>query len=112
GAGQHFAPVARPRPTGDLVRAVAVFLVVGNGVVAGRQNHGGKQLARPLALLEVEGRAVDGVEHQRNPWYWSCLFCSPCACNDLNTIRGFPVWNDSLASGAWLSPHPTISGIR
>ena len=32
-AGQHFAPVARARPTGDLFGPVAVFLVISDGVI-------------------------------------------------------------------------------
>ena len=64
GAGQDFAPVARPRPAGDLVGTVAIFLVVGNGIIQSRKHDGREQLARALALLEVEGGAVDGIEHR------------------------------------------------
>jgi ribosomal protein L34 len=63
GAGQHFAAVARPRPAGDLLGPVAIFLVVGDGVIQRRKHHGREQLARALALFEVEGGAVDGIEH-------------------------------------------------
>ena len=35
-AGQHFATVAGPGPTGNLFRAVAVFLVIRDGIIQGR----------------------------------------------------------------------------
>jgi hypothetical protein len=62
-AAQHLAPVTRPRPAGDLVGAVAVFLVVGNGVIEGSKDHRREKLPRPLTLFEVEGGAINEIPH-------------------------------------------------
>ena len=69
GAGQHFTAIARPCPAGDLVRTVAILLVVRNRVIQGCKHDGREQLARALALLEVEGGAVDGIEHRLFPFF-------------------------------------------
>ncbi len=59
GAGQHFAPVARPGPTGDLVRAIAIFLVIRDRIVKRSQNDSREELAGALTLLVIERGAVD-----------------------------------------------------
>ena len=72
GAGQNLAPVARTCPACDLFGAVAILLVVGNGIIQGGQNDGSKKLAGALTLLVVECGAVDEVCHGLS-CYCSCV---------------------------------------
>jgi hypothetical protein len=45
------------------VGAIAIFLVIGNRIIQSGQNDRRKQLARALALFEVEGSAVNEIGH-------------------------------------------------
>jgi DNA-binding transcriptional LysR family regulator len=72
GAAQHFAPIARTRPARDLIRTVAVFLVIGNRVIEGSKDHCREEFPRPLTLFEVEGGAINEIPH----FVVLCLYCS------------------------------------
>ena len=63
GAGQNLPAITRPGPTGNLLRAVAIFLVIGNRIVQCCQNDCGKKFTRPLTLLVVECGAIYKIDH-------------------------------------------------
>ena len=94
GARQHFAAVARTRPAGDLLRAVAIFLVVGNGVIQRSQNDGCKSLrARlPCSLL----KAVPSTKSfMVRPCIIALVFS---ACSRLWRIRSIRIERTCIAS--------------
>src|SRR6056297_2199572 len=64
GAAQHLATIARACPTGDLLGAVAIFLVVGDGVIQRGQYDGREKFAGTVALFRVQGRAIDEILHE------------------------------------------------
>ena len=53
-----------------------VYQALGIHMRSGK-NHGGKKLARALALLEVERCAVDGIQHHEFLCSCSCLWSRP-----------------------------------
>ncbi len=63
GTGQNLAAIARASPAGDLFRAVAILLVVGDGVVECGQHNGREQFSCTIALFIVKGSAVNEIFH-------------------------------------------------
>ena len=61
GTAQHFTAIAGARPAGDLLGAVAVFLVVRNCVIKCCQYHGSEQFAGTVALLVIKSSAINEI---------------------------------------------------
>jgi hypothetical protein len=62
-AGKHFTPVARARPPRNLLRTIAVFLIVSNGVIQCCKNNRCKKFAGAVPLLIVKRCTVDEISH-------------------------------------------------
>ncbi len=60
-AAQYFATVAGPRPAGDLLWTVSVFLVVCDCVIQCSKHHGSEKFPRAVALLIVECGAINEI---------------------------------------------------
>ena len=91
-AGQDFASVTRTRPTRDLVRPVAIFLVIRNGIVE-RGQHQRRHLAGPA-------RRMGGRRRQRRFFARPPMFLVFLLLLVSLVALGFLGLLTSLASGA------------